>query len=69
MMAALGGMGTIVGPILGAFIIEGLIDLLRIQLIQDARLLIASILLLVVLVYLPRGIWGIVLGGERKIAK
>jgi branched-chain amino acid transport system permease protein len=69
MMAALGGMGTIVGPILGAFIIEGLIDLLRIQLIQDARLLIASILLLIVLVYVPRGIWGILSGGERKIAK
>lgn len=58
MMSALGGIGTIVGPVLGALILEGLIDLLRINIVQDARLLIASAVLLVVLIYAPGGIWG-----------
>lgn len=57
-MAALGGVGTIVGPILGAFLLEGSIDLLRINYIQDIRLLLASILLFVILLYVPGGIWG-----------
>ncbi len=65
MMAALGGMGTIVGPIIGASIVEGLIDLLRIDVIQDARLLIASLLLLIVLIYAPRGLWGTLFGGRK----
>lgn len=69
MMAALGGMGSIVGPIIGTAIIEGLIDLLRINIIQDARLLIASLLLLLVLIYAPRGLWGIISSEGKKIGK
>ncbi|MDG6908648.1 MAG: branched-chain amino acid ABC transporter permease [Nitrososphaerota archaeon] len=57
-MAALGGVGTIAGPVIGAFILEGSIDLLRINYIQDIRLLLASILLFAILLYAPGGIWG-----------
>ncbi|MEM0322088.1 MAG: branched-chain amino acid ABC transporter permease [Thermoprotei archaeon] len=62
-MCALGGMGTIVGPILGSILLEGSIDFLRISYIQDARLLIASVLLLLVLLFFPKGIWGYVKRG------
>lgn len=58
-MAAIGGIGTIVGPIIGAFILEGSIDLLRISYIEQIRLLISAVLLFLVLVYAPGGIWGI----------
>jgi branched-chain amino acid transport system permease protein len=57
-MCALGGMGTIVGPILGSIVLEGAIDLLRVNYVGDARLLIASTVLLLVLLFFPRGVWG-----------
>lgn len=54
-MAAIGGMGTIVGPIIGAFLLQGA-DFVSIP--EAARLLIASILLIVVLMFYRGGIWG-----------
>ncbi|HZW57472.1 MAG TPA: branched-chain amino acid ABC transporter permease [Nitrososphaerales archaeon] len=66
-MAALGGMGTIAGPILGAFLLEGSLDFFRINIISDARLLIAAVLLFVVLLFFPEGIWGAVSSwGQRR---
>jgi len=62
-MCALGGMGTIVGPIIGTILLEGSIDLLRVNYIQDARLLIAALLLLLVLLFFPKGIWGYIKRG------
>jgi branched-chain amino acid transport system permease protein len=59
-MAAVGGMGTIAGPIIGAFLLEGSIDFLRINIISDARLLISALLLFIVLAFLQGGIWGTV---------
>lgn len=64
-MCALGGMGTIVGPIIGTILLEGSIDFLRINYIQDARLLIASLLLLLVLLFFPKGIWGYIKREEK----
>jgi branched-chain amino acid transport system permease protein len=64
-MCALGGIGTIVGGVIGAFILEGAIDFLRISYIQDARLLISATLLVVILLFFPKGIWGYVRGESK----
>ncbi len=54
-MAAIGGMGTIVGPIIGAFLLQGA-DFVSIP--EAARLLVAAILLIIVLMFYRGGIWG-----------
>lgn len=56
-MTIIGGMGTIVGPILGASFIELVPELLR----EYPRLseLVYGIVLLLVVLYIPQGIWGV----------
>ncbi len=54
-MAAIGGMGTIVGPIIGAFLLQGA-DFVSIP--EAMRLLVAAILLIIVLMFYRGGIWG-----------
>ncbi len=54
-MAAVGGMGTIVGAVIGAFLLQGMAFLNT----QEAiRLLIGAVLLIVVLLFYQGGIWG-----------
>ena len=57
-MLFLGGIGTIYGPILGAFFMK-LLPELTYQ-IHDYELLINGLILIVVLVFMPKGLFGIV---------
>jgi len=57
-MLFLGGIGTIYGPILGAFFMK-LLPELTYQ-IHDYELLINGLILIVVLVFMPKGLLGIV---------
>jgi branched-chain amino acid transport system permease protein len=56
-----GGMGTIVGPLIGTFILQALPTLL--QTLPEYRLLIFGLLLIGMIIYLPSG----VLGGLRTV--
>jgi branched-chain amino acid transport system permease protein len=59
LLAALGGLGTAIGPVLGSFIITPLSELLRSMLGNAAsgvHLVIYSIILLVVMLYFPGGL-------------
>lgn len=55
-MVLLGGMGTIAGPVLGAFILTILTESLRI--IGDYRLIVYGAIIVVAIIFLPKGIWG-----------
>jgi branched-chain amino acid transport system permease protein len=56
-MLFLGGIGTIYGPILGAFFMK-LLPELTYQ-IHDYELLLDGLILIVVLVFMPTGLFGI----------
>lgn len=58
-MCMVGGMGTIVGPVLGAFLLTLMNEMLRA--IGDLRLLIYTALLVIIVLFLPRGIFTILL--------
>jgi branched-chain amino acid transport system permease protein len=52
----LGGAATLAGPIIGAFVIPVVLD--QLQFLQGYRMIIFGILLIVVVIYFPRGIMG-----------
>ena len=55
-MCLIGGMGTIVGPILGSFTITASLELLR--KLEDYRLIIYALLIIATIIFLRDGIWG-----------
>jgi len=55
-MMVLGGMGTIVGPILGAVGITYLLETMRV--FADYRLVIYGLLMFVIILYMPHGVAG-----------
>ena len=55
-MLVLGGMGTISGPILGAYLLTFLPEMLRF--IQDYRMLLYGLIIVVVMMYQPSGLLG-----------
>ena len=55
-MCLLGGLGTIVGPIVGAFTIEIVLELLR--KISDYRMIVYALLIIITIIFLRSGIWG-----------
>lgn len=57
-MLVIGGAGTIAGPIIGTFILTYLPEWLKI--LQDYYMAIYGLSLIVVLVFAPKGIWGLV---------
>jgi branched-chain amino acid transport system permease protein len=65
-MIALGGARTLVGPLLGALVIQGLP--IAGQSFALWEPLAAGILLILVMTYLPRGIWGTLTAYARKTA-
>jgi branched-chain amino acid transport system permease protein len=70
LLAAVGGLGTAIGPVLGSFLITPMSELLRSYLGNQAaglHLVIYSALLIVVMLYFPSGIAGAVarLAGRR----
>ncbi len=56
-VAMLGGAGTILGPLIGAVILESAAELLK-NLFHEAHLLIYGILIVLVVLFLPEGIAG-----------
>lgn len=65
MMVALGGKGTVLGPVLGAVVIGLALEYLRF--INEIRLSVFGLLLIVVVIFLPNGITGLLLR-RRKAA-
>ena len=56
-MAILGGIGSLTGPVLGAVILTLLPELLRA--LQQFRLVINGLILVLIVLFLPRGIWDV----------
>ncbi len=54
-MAILGGIGGLPGPIVGAAILTLLPELLRS--LRDFRLVVNGLILVVIVLFLPKGIW------------
>jgi branched-chain amino acid transport system permease protein len=54
-MAILGGIGSLPGPIVGAAILTLLPELLRS--LRDFRLVVNGLILVVIVLFLPRGVW------------
>ena len=52
----LGGIATLAGPIIGAFVIPVIMEYL--QFLTEYRLIIFGVLLIVVIIYFPRGLMG-----------
>jgi branched-chain amino acid transport system permease protein len=64
-MTLLGGMATLAGPIIGAF---GLLVLMEyLQFLQEYQMIIFGALLVVVIVYFPRGFFGAYLKFKEKV--
>ena len=55
-MMVIGGMGTIVGPIIGAVFVTYLLETMRV--FADYRLVIYGLLMFIVILYMPQGIAG-----------
>ena len=55
-MSLIGGIGTIVGPILGSFVITIGLELLRA--LQDYRMIFYALIIIVTIIFLRSGIWG-----------
>jgi branched-chain amino acid transport system permease protein len=65
-MLFLGGIGTIYGPILGAIFLKLLPEITFV--FQDYDLLINGVILIVVLVFMPRGLYGIFRGVRDRVS-
>jgi len=61
----LGGAATLAGPIIGAFVIPVLMEYL--QFLAEYRLIIFGALLIVVIIYFPRGVMGAVTNLQQKV--
>jgi branched-chain amino acid transport system permease protein len=57
MYVLLGGMSTLAGPVIGAFIIPILLEYL--QFLQDYQMILFGFLLIVVIIYFPTGFMGL----------
>lgn len=67
MYVMLGGVGTLAGPIIGAFIIPILLEYL--QFLQDYQMILFGVLLIVVIIYFPSGFMGLYTKISDKIKK
>ncbi len=66
-MVIVGGMGTIIGPILGAILLTLVPELLHA--IKDYRMVIYGLMLMLVIIYLPHGLVGIWQGIRDRFTK
>lgn len=55
-MSLLGGLGTIVGPVVGSFSITIGLEVLRNA--NDYRMIVYALLIIVTIIFLRNGIWG-----------
>ncbi|MCL4439309.1 MAG: branched-chain amino acid ABC transporter permease, partial [Firmicutes bacterium] len=61
----MGGAATLAGPILGSFVFPVLMEYL--QFLADYRLIIFGVLLIVVVIYFPRGLMGGIEGLNKRV--
>jgi branched-chain amino acid transport system permease protein len=66
-VAVLGGIGTIWGPLIGALVVTILSEVLR-STLGGAHLLVYAALLVAIVRYLPEGVLGLLLRGSRQSA-
>ena len=62
--AAVGGRGTLIGPVLGAFVVNGAKSFFT-QSFPDYWLYVLGLLFILVTLYLPRGVIGLITRGRR----
>lgn len=55
-MCLIGGLGTIVGPVFGAFLITTSLEVLRKM--EDYRMIIYALLIIITIIFLREGVWG-----------
>ena len=67
MYALLGGIATLAGPIVGAFVMPILMEYL--QFLQDYQMILFGVLLIVVIIYFPRGFMGLFATLRDKLKK
>lgn len=65
-MTVIGGQGTVAGPIVGAYLIQGVIEGLRIEELIRARLLIYAIAAFLLYFFFPSGIVGLLKKAKAK---
>lgn len=63
-MAMFGGPGTVFGPLIGAFVLSGVYDVLASSISTAAALLFGIVIVLAV-IFMPRGLWDLA-GGFRR---
>lgn len=63
-MAVFGGPGTVLGPVVGSFILTGVYEVLASSLSTAAALIFGLVIVLVV-IFMPRGLWNLALGIRR----
>jgi len=66
-MMVLGGMGTIIGPILGAVTITYLLETMRI--FKDYRLVIYGLAMFFMILYMPGGLMGAITSGRQRLQR
>lgn len=59
LMAILGGLGTIAGPVLGAAVVTTLSEILSLMVAHQARLVIFGLIFIVLAIYLPGGLMSV----------
>lgn len=64
LMTVLGGIGTIAGPILGAFVLAGIFELANLW-IPDVHPIFSGAFIILVMLFLPQGIMSIGRKGEK----
>lgn len=67
-MVVLGGAGTIFGPVIGAFILEGLNEVLGSTFLELHAIIFGAVIVLIVL-FMPEGLSGLVSQGRFSVRK
>lgn len=67
MYALLGGIATLAGPIVGAFVMPILMEYM--QFLQDYQMILFGVLLIIVIIYFPRGFMGLFTTLRDKLKK
>jgi branched-chain amino acid transport system permease protein len=65
-MLFLGGIGTIIGPALGAVFLK-LLPEVTYQ-FQDYEMLFSGIILVVVILFMPKGLYGLITAVKKRLA-
>lgn len=66
-MMLAGGMGTLTGPVLGAFIFTVVPEALRFS--NEYRLVLLALTIILLVRFLPQGIWGLVVHRVNKVER